>query len=58
MTGIDYIYELFITEENIVLPGVVMEEFVSFVLKLIKEGSPQLLQIRPKFIQRSEFDSV
>ena len=58
MTGIDYIYELFITEENIVLPGVVMEEFVSFVLKLIKEGSPQLLQIRPKLIQRSEFDSV
>ena len=58
MTGIDYIYELFITEENIVLPEVVMEEFVSFVLKLIKEGSPQLLQIRPKLILRSEFHSV
>ena len=58
MTGIDYIYELFITEENIVLPGVVMEEFVLFVPKLIKEGSPQLLQIRPKLFQRSEFHSV
>ena len=58
MTGIDFIYELFITEENIVLPGVVMEEFVLFVPKLIKEGSPQLLQIRPKLILRSEFHSV
>ena len=58
MTGIDFIYELFITEENIVLPEVVMEEFVSFVLKLIKEGSPQLLQIRPKLFLRSEFHSV
>ena len=58
MTGIDFIYELFITEENIALPEVVMEEFALFVLKLIKEGSLQLLQIRPKLILRSEFHSV
>ncbi len=58
MTGIDFIYELFITEENIALPEVVMEEFVLFVPKLTKEGSLQLLQIRPKLILRSEFHSV
>ena len=58
MTGIDFIYELFITEENIALPEVVMEEFVLFVPKSIKEGSLQLLQIRPKLILRSEFHSV
>ena len=58
MTGIDSIYELFITAENIALPEVVMEEFVLFVPKLIKEGSIQLLQIRPKLILRSEFHSV
>ena len=58
MTGTDYIYELFITEENIALPEVAMEGFVLFVPKLIKEGSLQLLQIRPKLILRSEFHSV
>ena len=58
MIGIDFIYELFITEENIALPEVVMEGFVLFVPKLIKEGSPQLLQIRPKLFLRSEFHSV
>ena len=58
MIGINSIYELFITEENIALPEVVTEEFALFVLKLMKEESLQLLQIRPKLILRSEFHSV
>ena len=58
MTGIDSIYESFFTVENFALREDVMEEFVLFVPKLIKEGSPQLLQIRPKLFKRSEFHSV
>ena len=41
MTGIDSIYESFFTVENIALREDVMEEFVLFVPKLIKEGSLQ-----------------